>query len=48
MPTLVSTSDKVERQLWTDADFLDWLKQGVNADLIDGAKFMHAPVNCPR
>lgn len=45
MPTLVSTSDKVERKLWTDADFLDWLKPGVHADLIDGEKFMHSPVN---
>lgn len=45
MPTLVSTSDKVERKLWADADFLDWLKPGVHADLIDGEKFMHSPVN---
>ncbi len=45
MPTLVSTSDKVERQLWTDADFLAWLKPGIHADLIDGEKFMHSPVN---
>ncbi len=45
MPTLVSTSDKVERKLWTDADFLEWLEPGVHADLIDGEKFMHSPVN---
>lgn len=45
MPTLVSTCDKVERELWTDADFLDWLKPGIHADLIDGEKFMHSPVN---
>lgn len=45
MPTLVSTSDKVERQLWTDADFLDWLNPGVHADLIAGEKVMHSPVN---
>ena len=34
MPTLVSTCDKVERELWTDADFLDWLKPGLHAELI--------------
>lgn len=45
MPTLVSTSDKVERTLWTDADFLEWLAPGVHADLIDGERFMHSPVN---
>jgi Uma2 family endonuclease len=45
MPTLVSTCDKVERELWTAEDFLDWLKPGVHADLIDGEKFMHSPVN---
>jgi Uma2 family endonuclease len=45
MPTTVSISDKVERSLWTAEDFLDWLKPGVHADLIDGEKFMHTPVN---
>jgi Uma2 family endonuclease len=45
MPTLVSVSDKVERKLWTATDFLEWLKPGVHADLIDGEKFMHSPVN---
>jgi Uma2 family endonuclease len=45
MPTLVSESDKVERKLWTATDFLEWLKPGVHADLIDGEKFMHSPVN---
>ncbi len=38
-------TDKVERQLWTAEDFLQWLKPGVHADLIDGEKFMHSPVN---
>lgn len=45
MPTMVSESDKVERKLWTATDFLEWLKPGVHADLIDGEKFMHSPVN---
>jgi Uma2 family endonuclease len=45
MPTLVSVTDKVERKLWTATDFLEWLKPGVHADLIDGEKFMHSPVN---
>ncbi|MEO7297178.1 MAG: Uma2 family endonuclease [Verrucomicrobiota bacterium] len=45
MPTLVSISDTCERELWTAKDFLDWLQPGVHADLIDGEKFMHSPVN---
>ena len=44
MPTLVSESDKVERKLWTATDFLEWLKPGVYADLIDGEQFMHPPI----
>ncbi len=31
--------------LWNDREFLDWLVPGVHADLIDGEKFMHSPVN---
>jgi Uma2 family endonuclease len=45
MPTLVSISDKVDRELWTAEEFLDWLQPGVHADLIGGEKFMHSPVN---
>jgi len=45
MPTTVSVSDKVEYHLWTAQEFLDWLEPGVQADLIDGEKFMHSPVN---
>mgnify|MGYP001615252788 FL=1 len=45
MPTVVSISDKVERQLWTAEEFLAWLQPGVHGDLIDGEKFMHSPVN---
>jgi Uma2 family endonuclease len=45
MPTLVSESKTIRRELWTAADFLDWLQPGVHADLIDGEKFMHSPVS---
>ncbi|MGF1656850.1 MAG: Uma2 family endonuclease [Verrucomicrobiales bacterium] len=45
MPTLVSESKTVRRELWTAEDFLDWLEPGVHADLIDGEKFMHSPVS---
>jgi Uma2 family endonuclease len=45
MPTMVSASNVIERQLWTADDFLDWLRPGVHADLIDGEKCMHSPVN---
>mgnify|MGYP005857326241 CR=1 FL=1 len=45
MPTLVSESKTIRRELWTAEDFLDWLEPGVHADLIDGEKFMHSPVN---
>jgi len=31
--------------LWTADQFLDWLEPGLHADLIDGEKFMHSPVN---
>lgn len=45
MPTLVSASKLIERRLWTADDFLEWLQPGVHADLIDGEKCMHSPVN---
>lgn len=45
MPTLVSESKDLTHELWTAADFLDWLQPGVHADLIDGEKFMHSPVS---
>jgi hypothetical protein len=32
---MVSTSDRHELRLWTADDFLDWLRPGVHADLID-------------
>ncbi len=45
MPTLVSESKTIRRELWTADDFLEWLEPGIHADLIDGEKFMHSPVN---
>jgi len=45
MPTLVSESKTIRRELWTADDFLDWLEPGVHADLIDGEKAMHSPVS---
>ncbi len=32
-------------RLWTAGEFLDWLEPGTHADLIDGEKLMHSPVN---
>jgi len=45
MPTVVSESNTITRELWTAEDFLNWLEPGVHADLIDGEKFMHSPVS---
>jgi Uma2 family endonuclease len=45
VPTTVSISNSLERQLWTAEDFLLWLQPEMQADLIDGEKFMHSPVN---
>lgn len=45
MPTVVSIAQNSERRLWTAEEFLDWLQPGVHADLIDGEKFTHSPVN---
>jgi Uma2 family endonuclease len=45
MPTLVSECARIERELWTDEDFLAWLQPGVHADLISGEKAMHSPVS---
>jgi Uma2 family endonuclease len=42
---MVSLSDTVERPLWTADEFLEWLKPEVRADLIDGERHMHSPVN---
>ncbi len=36
MPTLVSESASIERELWTADDFLAWLEPGRYANLIDG------------
>jgi Uma2 family endonuclease len=45
MPTLVSESVDGERKLWTAEEFLDWLQPKIHADLINGRKFMHSPVD---
>jgi len=45
LPTIVSESKSIRRELWTADEFLDWLEPGIHADLIDGEKFMHSPVN---
>jgi len=41
----VSIGSCEERQLWTAEDFLEWLDPGIHADLIDGERFMHSPVD---
>lgn len=45
MPTRVSESSAVERDLLTSEEFLQWLEPGRHADLIDGEVFMHSPVS---
>jgi len=45
VPTIVSIDNVVERPLWTADEFLDWLEPGIHADLIDGEKARHSPVN---
>lgn len=45
MPTQVSIAKGINYELWTAAEFLDWLEPGVLADLIDGEKFVHSPVS---
>jgi hypothetical protein len=44
VPTAISLSDRVQIELLTADEFLDWLKPEVHADLIDGEKTMHTPV----
>jgi Uma2 family endonuclease len=45
MATKVSVSARIERELLTATDFLEWLEPGRHADLIDGEVFMHSPVS---
>src|ERR1041385_6890381 len=45
MATVVSMSDVEEQSLLTAEEFLDWLKPGIHADLIDGEIVMHSPVS---
>lgn len=43
MPAIISASE--QERLWTAEEFLEWLKPGVHADLINGEILMHSPVN---
>jgi hypothetical protein len=45
IPTIVAGSGTIRHERLTADDFLDWLSAGVHADLIDGEKFKHSPVN---
>jgi Uma2 family endonuclease len=45
MPSLAATSPPSGTRLWTAEEFLDWLQPGLHADLIDGERHMHSPVN---
>ncbi|MBN2508511.1 MAG: hypothetical protein JXQ71_17670 [Verrucomicrobia bacterium] len=41
MPTTVPITPTREPGLWTAESFLEWLKPGVHADLVDGERLMH-------
>ncbi len=43
MAAIISASE--QQRLWTAEEFLEWLKPGVHADLLNGEIFMHSPVN---
>ena len=45
VPTEVSINASLKRSLLTAEEFLEWLKPGVAADLMDGETFMHSPVS---
>lgn len=45
MPPKISVAADLERELLTAQDFIEWLKPGRHADLIDGEVFMHSPVS---
>lgn len=45
LPPPLRTALPPAPRLWTADEFLDWLEPGLHADLIDGEKFMHSPVN---
>lgn len=45
MQTAVSFPEQTASELLTAEQFLDWLEEDIHADLINGEKFMHSPVN---
>jgi Uma2 family endonuclease len=45
MPTVASIEKNRLHEFFTAEEFLDWLKPGVFADLINGRKVMHSPVS---
>ncbi len=45
MSAVISHELAPQVKLSTAGEFLDWLKPGKHADLIDGETFMHSPIN---
>jgi len=46
MPATLSIAGaRKKTKLWTSDEFLDWIDEGVKAELIDGKIFMHSPVS---
>jgi Uma2 family endonuclease len=43
--TLSIAGERKKTKLWTSDEFLDWIEEGVKAELIDGKIIMHSPVN---
>lgn len=41
----LSVAGERETELWTSDEFLDWIEEGMKAELIDGRITMHSPVN---
>jgi Uma2 family endonuclease len=45
MPMTLSIAGGRKTKLWTSDEFLDWVEEGVKAELIDGKITVHSPVN---